>query len=128
MLFVALLPSAGLAQLSLDAEETRFYQDLAINDAKHEQTLPAIGAEDEADFWRDQKAFEALLQANSPEAYQVYINAKSAVYRQHQLGCGEAYCDHSEAFIRQASFYIVNGAEDSGMAFADKKKTTTPKK
>ena len=128
MLFVILLPISGYSQAELDAAEIRFYQDLAINDARQEQEMLSLGQEDEADFWKDQKAFEALLRTEKPTAYRIYINTKSELYRQHQLACGEAFCEHSENFMRQASFYIINGTANSGVVFAQEKKPSVPRK
>ncbi len=118
----------GFGQLALDAEEHRFYTDLAVEDAEHEHALPKLSKEDEADFWADQKSFEAqLLQAN-PVAYRIYLDAKGMAYRQHQLHCGENYCDHSEEFARQAAFYMVEGQLVEEMVYTTKGKLSAPKR
>lgn len=118
----------GFGQLSLDPEEYRFYTDLAIKDAQHEQSLPELSKEDEADFWNDQKNFEALLLQNNPEGYRIYLDAKGMAYRQHQLHCGESYCEHTEEFARQAAFYMVEGQLVEEMVYATKGKSAIPKR
>jgi hypothetical protein len=103
-------------------ERAGFYKNLGVKDATHELSLVNLNAEDEKDFWADQKAFEILLEKKSPMGYQAYLNGKHQVYRAHQIHCG-IRCDHSGEFIAHISYYLINGKSNSeaGLVLAPKK-------
>jgi len=85
-----------------------FYLQMAYRDAQYEQTLSALGVEDQADYWKDQRAFERELLHKTPDLHQAYINGKHIAYGQHQKRCG-TQCGHSDMYLRQASYYAVMG-------------------
>lgn len=126
VLVLLMSPLMTFGQLSPDKAEHDFYKELALKDARHEQSLPQLSKEDEADFWRDQKNFEVQLQKANPAGYRVYLNTKGMAYRQHQLHGRKNYRHHSEEFERQAAFYIVNGQVEE-MAYTIKRKSTVSK-
>ncbi len=103
-----LLPFLGFAQYGEAANDTKFFFDLGLKDAKHELSILNSIEEDAVDFWSDQRVFEELLHKKSPSFHQSYLNGKSVVYRQHQIHCGER-CSHSEEFSRQIAYYISKG-------------------
>ena len=123
-----LTPFMAFAQLSPDIAEHVFYKDLALKDAQHELSLPQLSKEDEADFWADQKDFEAQLFKTNPAAYRIYLDTKGMAYRQYQLLYRENYRDHSEEFARQAAFYMVKGQLDEDVVYTAKGKLPVPKK
>ena len=100
------LPFTGFSQTVM--EHNRFYTDLGIRDATHELSLVNLNAEDERDFWVDQKTFEVLLAKENPVGHQSYLDGKHSVYREHQIHCGKR-CDHSDAFSTHMAFYLING-------------------
>ena len=116
-----LVPFLGLAQVH-NAKKADFYLKLGFKDAIYEQTMGNISHEDEVDFWRDQKSFERQLQQKDAVAYQNYLNGKHIAYGQHHKNCDES-CGHSDLYLRQASFYAVNGsfALDEDFAISSKK-------
>ena len=106
ILLTLCLPVLGISQV--ESARAGFYLELGKKDAKHELALIHSNLEDERDFWVDQKRFENLLKDKNPAWYQTYINGKYEVYREHQILCGES-CTHSDEFIRQSAFYLING-------------------
>lgn len=104
----------GMAQHIENLDKTGFYSTLALNDARYEQNLQHFGAEDEADFWKDQRQFETALQAANPVGHQAYLNGKHIAYGRHQRHCNTS-CGHSDLYLRQASYYAINGTAVSNM-------------
>ena len=113
-LFLMCLPLMVLAQGVDDTENLGFYTTLAFKDARYEQTLQQFGAEDEADFWKDQRSFENILLVTNPTAHQTYLNGKHIAYGRHQQQC-DGSCAHSDLYYRQASYYAINGTAVSNV-------------
>ena len=122
-----LTPFWGFAQAN-HANTLDFYLELGFKDALYEQTMASEPYEDEADFWKDQKAFEHMLKQKDRKAYQNYLNGKHISYGQHQKHCDES-CGHSDLYLRQASYYAVNGsfALDEDVAVSSRKALQTIK-
>ncbi len=122
-----LVPFLGLAQAH-NVKNMDFYLELGFKDAIYEQTMGSISHEDEVDFWKDQKSFELQLKRKDPVAHQNYLNGKHIAYGQHKKHCNES-CGHSDLYLRQASFYAVNGsfALDEDFAISLKKALQTRK-
>lgn len=123
------LPQLVGAQSDSAENKDSFYAQLGIRDAKHEISAIAMSVEDENDFWKDQRAFEDLLMKQNPSHYQSYLNGKAKVYRQHKIHCGNR-CGHSEQFLQQIAFYIINGQTlvNEGVVFSIGPNKGTPKK
>ncbi len=117
MFLVFLLPLYGLAQQT--AMKRDFFFQLGVKDATHEIALVHLNAEDEKDFWADQKAFEAELELTHPKGYQRYLNGKHRIYREHQIVCGER-CKHSETFERSIAYYLIHGESEAGLVLSNK--------
>ncbi len=107
-LFLWCLPTALMGQSMEKVIDEGFYITLAFNDAHYEQQLQKFGAEDEADFWKDQRQFENKLLEKDPSFYQAYLNGKHIAYGRHQQQCNKD-CHHSDLYLRQASYYAVKG-------------------
>ena len=106
LIFMMLVP-IGMGAQDIGAENLDFYLTLALKDAKLEQRINLLDAEDEKDFWLDQLRFEKALLAKNPEAYKAYLKGKHIAYARHQKECKGH--KHSELYHRQASYYAVKG-------------------
>ncbi|NKI30869.1 hypothetical protein [Croceivirga thetidis] len=125
ILFLAALPLMVKAQEQNVTSASQFYHELGIKDAKYELSLESLNSEDEKDFWIDQIAFENGLKKLNPNGYQLYVDGKSQVYRQHKIHCGDR-CNHSEEFAKYISYYVVNGKlglTETAVYAAESKKT-----
>ena len=112
------------AQESMGADKTlRFFIEKALEDAAHEQHLKLPFAEDELDFWKDQRNFERALKKQSYTAYHVYVNSKWEAYSKHSVS-HNLDCKHSEHYYKQAAFYARN-SNKSLVAQAIEQENTT---
>ena len=100
-----------------------FYTTLAFKDARYEQSLQQFAAEDEADFWKDQRSFENILLFSNPMAHQTYLNGKHIAYGRHQQQCDDS-CKHSDLYFRQASYYAIHGTAVSNVLTVSPAATT----
>ena len=85
-----------------------FFMEKALEDANYEQSIQLKNAEDEVDFWNDQRNYERALKKLSYTAYQVYVNTKLEAYDNHSLTC-ETPHKHSDHYFLQANFYENQG-------------------
>lgn len=81
-----------------------FFQELAKEDALHEQSLRLTDEEDQADYWNDQHSFEAQLKKFSYKTYLSYLKEKTMAYTAHEQECS-ATCGHGTYYFRQAEYY-----------------------
>jgi hypothetical protein len=85
-----------------------FFMEKALEDAIYEQNIQLKLAEDEIDFWKDQRNYERALKKKSYTAYQVYVNTKLEAYDNHRLECKSPH-QHSDHYFLQAAFYSEQG-------------------
>lgn len=101
--------------LSLNAQggtkaSLQFFEDKAWQDATFEQGLHWSNAEDELDFWKDQRKFEERLMKSDRAAYLAYLSQKKEAYLQHRESCDKS-CEHGDFYYLQASYYTQYKAE-----------------
>ena len=117
-----LLPMGMLAQNAHISDVELFYASLAKKDSTYELNHIFTSPEDERDFWKDQKTYEAALALKNSTAHQYYLKHKAKHYRQHKLVCSSE-CMHSETNKQHTSIYF--NSEDAsleGIAVVDDKK------
>lgn len=81
-----------------------FFEDKARQDAAYEQGLHWNNAEDELDFWKDQRRFEEQLMKVDRPAFIAYLQNKKAAYLEHRESC-DSSCEHGDFYYLQASYY-----------------------
>ncbi|WP_318312190.1 hypothetical protein [Flagellimonas crocea] len=106
ILFAVLFTVGWSSLTSAQEEQNSFYENLAIKDAQYEQYFVFMNAEDEKDFWKDQKRYENDLRKQNSEWYHSYLNGKRIAYSQHAKACS-SHCTHSELFFEEAKRYFI---------------------
>lgn len=91
-------------QSDAEGEESRFFEELAREDAVLEQSLRLTSEEDQQDYWNDQKGFEAGLKKLNYSTYLSYLKGKSEAYASHKAECS-VRCGHGSLYYLQAEFY-----------------------
>lgn len=76
----------------------------ALADARYEQHMRWLTPDDELDYWRDQRNFEAALEKRFFQGYLTYITTKQSVYRDHMTACASS-CGHGDYYELQAAYY-----------------------
>ncbi len=110
VLIMILLPLNINSQLvDTKKEVIAFYTAMAEKDALFEQSIRLDSAEDEADFWKDQKEFEQDLKQHNYTAYKSYLKGKKEAYHFHEQHC-KTKENHGEYYYLQASFYYIHGS------------------
>ncbi|MCW5517787.1 hypothetical protein [Muriicola sp. Z0-33] len=110
-IFTAAFCCQGLLYAQEKDEKQRaltFFMEKALEDAIYEQNIQMQFAEDEVDFWKDQRNFERALKKKSYTAYQVYVNTKLEAYDSHRLECKTPQ-NHSLHYLKQGAFYSKHG-------------------
>ncbi|MDG1571224.1 hypothetical protein OZ410_02780 [Robiginitalea sp. M366] len=110
LLFCAL---TGPGLLYAQKDETSFYTRMGQADGLFEQRMRFTDAQDEWDYWKDQRAFEKSLEGQKPRAHRIYIRAKRGVYASHH--CLPA-CNHGDYYWLQASYYAQMTGDTKGLA------------
>lgn len=106
LLCALLATTTGWAQKDQDS----FFRQMGLTDGRFEQRMQFVDAQDEMDYWKDQRTFEQSLQGQKPEAYRSYILAKREVYSEHRSHC-HPKCPHGNYYWLQASYYAQFGSE-----------------
>ncbi|SHG72898.1 hypothetical protein [Flagellimonas flava] len=83
----------------------RFYENLAERDAHYEQGLHNLSAQDELDYWLDQRNYELQLGKANFSAYLVYMRVKKQAYQEHIQAC-DGSCIHSPLYLEKAREYL----------------------
>lgn len=93
------------AQVEERTQSLRFYEQLALRDATYEQELHKLEAQDELDYWVDQKNFERQLGKANFLAYLRYMKGKKEAYQSHLQTCNGS-CAHSALYLERAQAYL----------------------
>ncbi len=101
MAFICFQPAS--AQEDTDASRKAYYEERAREDAAYEMSLRE-NAEDEADFWESQEAYEKALKKRDKAAYRAYMKGKRDAYREHAAHC-DSHCHHGPHFQYRATYY-----------------------
>lgn len=85
-------------------QNSSYYQQRAIEDARHEQAFRASSKKEERAFWKEQKEYEKNLKSQNSRSYSVYIEAKNDAYAAHYQDCNGT-CHHSDYYYQHAGYY-----------------------
>ncbi|TAI47260.1 hypothetical protein [Flagellimonas allohymeniacidonis] len=83
----------------------KFYEKLAARDAQYEQVLGSSNAQDEMDYWNDQRDYERQLGKSNFTFYLVYMKGKKEAYKHHLQNCDNS-CSHSIHYWSRAREYL----------------------
>ncbi|WP_222983014.1 hypothetical protein [Flagellimonas meishanensis] len=80
------------------------YEDLALRDARYEQTMVMLNDEDERDYWKDQKKYENDLRRLNQNDYHSYMTVKSHAHSLHAKHCS-SLCNHRDLYFKFIKHY-----------------------
>ncbi|MEM6865847.1 MAG: hypothetical protein AAF575_11705 [Bacteroidota bacterium] len=87
-----------------DSQLLRFYKNLAVRDATHEQTMN-LGHQDELDYWIDQENYERQLGKLNFSFYLVYMKSKKEAHRNYLQQC-KSNCEHTAIYWSKMRNYL----------------------
>ena len=83
----------------------QFFEMLAQRDAQYESSFQMSHAQDEHDYWSDQRNYERHLGKADFTAYLVYMRGKKQAYHLHLQNC-DSTCSHSPTYYQRAREYL----------------------
>ena len=106
LIFTGCLGQGILAQeMETVVHGLRFFEMLAQRDADYESSFQMAHAQDEHDYWVDQRNYERHLGKADFTAYLVYMRGKKQAYHRHLQDC-DTTCSHSLTYYQRAQEYL----------------------